>query len=405
VRFFLLSAWKDLLRYRRDAASLGLWFVLPLVIAGLIGAVFGREDAAIQGLLLIADEDHGYAGTFLRESISRGPLGRILAMQQVERADGRRRIDGGDASALLIIPKGYDRAVMLDEPAQWTLITNPELSIMPRIIREVATANVDAASYLQQVAGSQLRAFHDEPVSRRSLVDLASSVGRSASGVSTYLDPPRIRVKITEIGDPAAHRATVSEMLFPGIVLLVILMMSSGMSMEIWKEAAAGAPRRVCTTRCGLSVFLAGKVAAAGVVLMAAILFTFAAGRVSLHVPMRALPLALAWATLSGIATYCGLLLMQLRLASERTATTVAGLFLVPLAMLGGSFFPIESMPADFARIVGFTPNGWMLLRLKAILAGPIAHAGLRSDFAALLAAVTILFLLVRRAMERRLVA
>src|SRR6516225_873888 len=223
MHFLWLSTMKDLRRYRRDVASLALWFVLPLVIAALIGLVFGREDARPQGLLLIADEDHGYAGTFLRESISRGPLGTLLAMQQVDRASGRQQIDRGEASALLIIPKGYDRAVMLDEPAQWTLITNPELSIMPRIIREVATANVDAASYLQQVAGSQLRAFHDEPVSRRSLVDLASSVGRSASGVSTYLDPPRIRVKITEIGDPAAHRATVSEMLFPGIVLLVIL--------------------------------------------------------------------------------------------------------------------------------------------------------------------------------------
>jgi ABC-type multidrug transport system permease subunit len=276
---------------------------------------------------------------------------------------------------------------------------------MPRIVREVAAANVDAASYLQQVAGPQLRAFQDVPFSQRSLIDLASRVGRSVNGVSTYLNPARIQLKTTEIGDPAAHRPTVSEMLFPGIVLLVILMISSGMSLEIWKEAAAGAPRRVCTTRSGLSSFLAGKLAAAGLVLTAAILFTFAAGRVSFHVPMRALPLALTWAALCAIATYCGLLLMQLQLASERTATTVGGLFLVPLAMLGGSFFPVESMPADFARVAGFTPNGWMLLRLKAILAGPVAHTALMRDFAALIAAAAILFLLARRAMERRLVA
>jgi len=77
MRFCWLSMIKDLRRYRRDSTSLLMWFVLPLVIAGLIGAVFGREDARPQGLLLIADEDHGYAGTFLRESISRGPLGTL----------------------------------------------------------------------------------------------------------------------------------------------------------------------------------------------------------------------------------------------------------------------------------------------------------------------------------------
>jgi ABC-type multidrug transport system permease subunit len=161
----------------------------------------------------------------------------------------------------------------------------------------------------------------------------------------------------------------------------------------------------VCTTTSGLGAFLAGKVAAAALVLTAAILFTFAAGRATFGVPMRALPLALAWAALCASATYCGLLLAQLCLAGERTATTVGGLFLVPLAMLGGSFFPLESMPENFARIVGFTPNGWMLVRLKAILAGPVPHADLARDFAVLAAAVAILFLLTRRALERRLVA
>jgi ABC-2 type transport system permease protein len=395
---------KDLRRYRRDATSLLLWFVLPLVIAALISAVFGRDDANLQGLLLIADEDHGYAGTFLRESISRGPLGPILAMQQVTRPEGRRRIDSGDASALLIIPKGYDRAVMLDEPAQWTLITNPELSIIPRIVREAASANVSAATYVQQIAGSRLRSFHDTPVSQRSLVDLAAGVGRSASGISTYLNPPRIKLKTTQVGDPAAHRQTVSEMLLPGIVVLVILMMSSGMSIEIWKDAAAGAPRRVATTASGLGGFLAGKVAATTAVLFIAILFTFAAGRAAFGVPLRALPLALAWAGASAVVTYCGLLVIQLLLASEGTATTVGGLFLVPLAMIGGCFFPLESMPANFARCAGYTPNGWMLVRLKSMLAAPVAHNDLARDFAVLLASAAVLFLLARRAMERRLV-
>jgi ABC-type uncharacterized transport system permease subunit len=73
--------------------------------------------------------------------------------------------------------------------------------------------------------------------------------------------------------------------------------------------------------------------------------------------------------------------------------------------MIGGCFFPLESMPANFARVAGFTPNGWMLVRLKAMLAGPVPHASLAHDFAVLLGAAGILFLLVRRAMEHRLVA
>lgn len=403
MRFVFLSTAKDLLRYRRDPVSLLLWFALPLVIAGLIGAVFGDGGANLHGLLLVADEDNGLAGTFLRESISRSSLGPLVAIQRVDRSAGRRRMDRGEASALLVIPKGYDRAVMLDQPAQWTLITNPQLGIMPQIVREVASANVSAANYLQQIAGTQLRAFAERPPSERSLIELASGVASSTGSLSAYLNPPRVRVKTTEIGDPAAHQVTASEMLFPGIVVLVILMMSAGMSLEIWKDAAAGAPRRVATTASSLSAYLAGKVTATAFVLMMAVLITFAAGRLTFGVPMRALPLVFAWCTACTIATYCGLLLTQLLLASEHTATTVAGLFLVPLAMLGGCFFPLESMPANLAKVAAMTPNGWMLVRLKAMLAGPVARMDLARDFAIILGATAILFLLVRRATERRL--
>ena len=405
MRFFFLSAAKDLQRYRRDALSLALWFVLPLVIAGLIGLVFGHDDAKPQGLLLIADEDHGVAGLFLRESISRGPLGTMLALQQVERAEGRRRLDRGEGSALLIIPRGYDRAVMRDEAAQWTLVMNPERSLMPRVVREVASANVTAASYLQQIAGTQLRALADAPLSQSSILDFAAKVRRTTGGLSTYLNPPRIVVKTTEAGDPGAHRRTVPEILFPGVMILVILMMSAGMSVEIWKEASSHAVRRVATTPSGIGGFLAGKIAATSMVLLSAILVTFAAGRAAFDVPLRAAGLALTWCVCSAIAMYCGLLLMQLLLASERTATTVGGLFMVPLAMLGGCFFPMESMPPGLAAFAGYTPNGWMLVHLRNILSGPVARSELAVNFGILLGVSGMLFVLVRWRMERRFVA
>src|SRR5260370_36749713 len=120
----------------------------------------------------MADEDGGLAGSFLRESISRGPLGPMLAIQRVQQPEGRKRLAHGDGSALLIIPKGHDRAVMRDEAAQWTLVTNPEQQLMPRVVREVAPAHVDAAAYLHRVAGTQVRPLGDAPERRTPLRQL-----------------------------------------------------------------------------------------------------------------------------------------------------------------------------------------------------------------------------------------
>ena len=398
MRFFWLSAVKDLRRYRRDATALGLWFLLPLIMAGMIGLVFGRGDAKTQGLLLIADEDSGLAGTFLRESISRGPLGPMLGIQQVARAEGRQRLAHGDGSALLIIPKGYDRAVMHDEPAHWTLVTNPEQLLMPRVVREVASANVEAAFYLQRIAGSELRAMEDGPHWRTAFRD----VGRAASGVNTYLDPPRIVLKTTVIGDASVRRRPIAEVLFPGTVLLVILMMSAGLSQEIWKEKRAGAVRRVAGTPAGMHAFLAGKLTAVFAVLLLAIGISFAAERLVFDIPMRACALAVAWSGCAGVVVYGGLLVMQLLLASERTASTVSAMTMVPLAMLGGSMFPIEEMPENFAHFARYTPNGWMLVTLRSILSAPVARAELARDFTLLLVSGALLFGLAGRLLNRR---
>jgi ABC-2 type transport system permease protein len=389
---------KDLRRYRRDAMALALWFLLPLALAAVIGLVFGRGDAKAQGLLLIDDEDGGLAGTFLRESISRGPLGPMLAIQQVAGAEGRQRLAHGDASALLIIPQGYDRAVMHDEPSQWTLVTNPEQVLMPQVIREVASANVEAAFYLQRIAGSELRTLQDTAQWRTAFRDM----GRMTSGVNRYLDPPRIVLKTTEIGGASARRRSIAEILFPGIVLLVILMMSAGMSQEIWQERRTGAVRRVAGTPAGIRPFLAGKLAATFVVLLLAIGISFAAERVVFDIPMRAWALAVAWSGCAGLVAYCGLLVVQLLLASERTASTVSAIAMVPLALLGGCFFPLEFMPENFARRAAYTPNGWMLVTLRSILSAPMAAPVLARDFALLLGAGALLFALAARLLDRR---
>lgn len=270
--------------------------------------------------------------------------------------------------------------------------------MMPRVVSEVASANVSAANYVQQLAAFQSAPMDD-------LTSFARAALYSAHGVATYLSPPRIRLKTTETGNPRAYGRTVSEMLFPGIVLLVILMMSAGMSIEVWKEKGAGAVRRITAGDCSLSSFLAGKLAATMVLLGSAILLTFGAARLAFAIPMRSCLLALGWSASCAAVIYCGLLLVQLTLATERAATTVNAMAMVPLAMLGGSFFPIEAMPESFANFARLTPNGWMLVQLRTILSGPVATVDLVWNFAALAAAAALLFALARWRMEHRFAA
>jgi hypothetical protein len=382
MRFAWISAVKDLRRFRRDIPALASWLLLPLVIGGLIGLVFGRQDANPHGLLLIDDEDHGLAGPFVREIISRSSLGRLMAIQQADRDEGRERMNHGDASALLIIPQGFDLAVRLDQPAELTLVTNPEERIMPQLAREAASATVDAAVWLQQSGGTDL-------------VGATRAIGRA----NRYLNPPRIALKTTVIAPPGIPR-TAADLLFPGTVFLVVLIVAQGMSVEIWKERAAGAVGRLLGTPAAISLFLAGKLAATSAVFTAALAISFAAAHFLFRVPVRSPALALAWTVCCAVVFYLGLLIVQMIAANERMALVVANMIVIPLAMLGGSFFPVEIMPETFARVARAVPNGWMLMEFKSIVTGN-AGGAMFYPFAVLLAAMIVEYAVAARLLRR----
>ena len=60
-----------------------------------------------------------------------------------------------------------------------------------------------------------------------------------------------------------------------------------------------------------------------------------------------------------------------------RTANLIAMMLVFPLMMLGGSFFPFDSMP-PWMRVIGvWTPNGLAVRQLDDLLFGSIAAGAL----------------------------
>ena len=159
MRFVWLTCWKDLCRSRRDPLALMAWLGMPLMVALMMNLVFGKGEAAPQGRLLVADEDGTIASGLLTGAFTRGPLAKMFVVEAVAREAGRQRIDRGDGSALLIIPKGLQSALIDNQPARLQLFTNPAQMILPKIVEETMAMVADAGFYLQSVAGEQLRSF------------------------------------------------------------------------------------------------------------------------------------------------------------------------------------------------------------------------------------------------------
>jgi len=371
MRFVLTSTVKDLRRIRRDPVTLLTWLGIPTFIAIILVVIFGRGDARPNGKLLIVDEDQGIGATLLAGAFSQGALSNMISIEKVEREDGRRRINKGDASALLIIPKNFSIALLEGKAANLQLVRNPAQRILPDIIEEVLSMLTDAAFYVQMVAGPQLReaAAMTAPTDS-SIAGISVKFNQAVIGTRKLLMPPLIQLETKVIEEKTDKPGGFAALMLPGMLYMAVFFIAGGLATDLWRERTFGALRRVATTPASFGAFLAGKLIATFLVLLLVGVFGLTVAHFLADLRVANFPLAVLWIAVSGCGLYLFMMLLQSLASTERVASMLSNFVLLPLTMLGGSFFPFDLMPKGFAQIGRLTPNGWSVTELQKILEG-----------------------------------
>lgn len=401
MRFLIASARKDLLHLVRDPAGLAVWVGVPLVLLALISSVFGGERIAPKGKLLLADEDDSLVSGLFTGAFSQGELGKMIETEKVTAEEGKRRMDRGDASAMLIIPKGLGAAFLDRKPFQLTLIKNPSQSILPEMVEEVLSVLTEGGFYLQQALGDELTIFQARPTDT-AIADVSVRFRKLGDAVRSLMDPLLIDVKTKLPAEPKpVKRTTVGAAMLPGMLMLSMLFIAQGMCAEIWREKTKGTLRRVAMARHALSYWLLGKVLAAVTVLMVLTSLTLAGGYVGLGASYASPAAVLAWAVFSGAMLYLGIAAVQFYSSSDRAAATFTNLLVLPLALAGGSMAPLESLPASVARIGRLTPNGAAVEQMRKLMEGEANAASLLVVAGGLLALGAVSFAFSLRALRR----
>lgn len=414
MSFLLSSAVKDLRRRLADPTALLIWMGIPLLLGGLMSLVVGRQAASPSIHVLLADQDDSLLSRLLAGAEDQGASSGTLKIEKVELAQGRARIDAGEATALLIIPEGFSAAVLQDQPAQLALVTNPAQRILPEVVEEGLALLVEGSFYAQRVIGDPMRArltpgAQGGEASEAAVAALSVDLQRRFALLEKTLRPPRLKLEVDGGGDgDASGGFDFGRMFLPALLFMSLLFVSQGMSDDVWREKAQGTLRRAaCLPRSlGLGVFLAGKVLAATALMAAVSLVGLAAATVVFDFDIAVMPLALVWCAFSGTCFFTYFLLVQLSGSTQRGGSVLTTMVMFPSMMLGGSFFPFEMMPAWMAAIGQRTPNGLGLMRLKEILAGTADLQGLL--LAALLMglpAAAVFYICLRRVRGRFLVA
>jgi ABC-type multidrug transport system permease subunit len=398
VRYLLSAARKDLLRIKNDWPALILWIGIPLMVGGLLVLVFGG-DASPEARLLVADRDGTLAGRLVTGGFQQGPLADLVVVEPVEPEEGRGRMEEGDASGLLVIPEGFGSALLNGERASLELVTNPSQTVLPEILEETLDIELEAADVL--------RRMFDDPIDRivsatdlddspadSAVASIAAAFNRSGEEASLWLLPPAIEL---EMAAEEGEEFDFARAFFPGMLILAILFMASGLSIDLWNERRQGTLERALVAPGSAGWLLAGKWLAGSAALAIVSAIGLVAGRWLFGIEVANLPLAFLWLTLVGLALLSLFTVVQVLAQSERAGNVLVNAVTLPLAMLGGSFFPFEAMPDWMASLGRLTPNGWALVRLRSLMDGAIEPGVLATSMAAAVGLALVLGWLVSR--------
>ena len=153
--FILLTAKNDLLRRLRDPLALLVWMGIPVAIAVMIQLAFGGGGGGGPvAHVLVADEDDSFLSELLLGALSRQGEGNMpFRGEAVTRDGGLARMDAGEATALIVIPEGFGKALVNETPISLELVTNPAQNILPRMVEDSLELLVEAHFYVHRILG------------------------------------------------------------------------------------------------------------------------------------------------------------------------------------------------------------------------------------------------------------
>jgi ABC-2 type transport system permease protein len=347
---------KEFIQLRRDRLTLAMVVVLPAVQLVLFGYAIRTEVRNLPTVVL--DESQSGESRALIDVMRN--TGNFRVTGSVEsRAELRRVIERGDASAAVIIPPDF--AVNLKRGRGATA----------QIIVDAADPMASSAA----ISGASLAG------AARSAAILAERAGGQ----------PPLEVRVRPWYNPGMRSEAY---IVPGVIGVLLSITSLVvMSLAVVRERERGTLEQLVVTPLSKAGLLLGKVlpfVAVGYVQMTVVLVL---GKLVFDIPVRGSLLLLYAIAGAFITANLGIgLLISTAVKSQVQATQLGFFVMLPNILLSGFMFPREAMP-EFAQWIGLAlPLTYFLTILRGILLKSVSLAAIWPETLALVTMAVVLF-------------
>jgi len=374
MKKLLLIGLKDLKLMFRDPAALTFMLLAPFLLTIAMGFVTGRFSGGSTGIsdipVVIVNLDQGDLGNALEDLFNSEDLAELMEPSASDSPEAARQlIESNEASAAIIIPKGFTDSIIPTEGTEF----GPDY-VQPEAVQIEVYTNPSSPT-----SAGIVKAVVDEFISRVEegrTSGMTSFVGLMQSGL---IDPQNIEAEagnlfqnveqaesnaITLTKNAEGAESVEFDLLSyfaPGIALMFLMYTVSYGGRSILAERAGGTLPRLMISPTQTAQVLGGKVlgiffmgvAQVGILILASTMFFQVKWGDALGV------IVLILAAVIG-STGWGMLITAFARTPAQVANTGTIVMLI-FSILGGSFISLENFPPFMQTISKITPIAWGL--------------------------------------------
>ena len=409
-RLFLILG-NDVRRHLKAPLVVVIFIAIPLVMTGLIGIVFGprTEDTQLPPIpILLIDHDKGLVSKFLLGAFDVDQLKKMFQVTVTDEVDGRRRMENGKASAMIVIPERFTLDLLEAKPVTLSVVKNPAEQYLPDVAEEfVNTMAVMLSAVVQAFADEArgIRAMLDSPLASFSWEALAPELGKAQKkmiAAERYLNPLLLRLKEEETKAGGAKtrftRTDLFSTILPGMAIMFLLFIVQTLMRDLLSEREDGKLRRLMTTPLRPLELISARLLGGWIMGMIVLLVMVAAGTLVFRVNWGPFGYFLLLGAVASFWTAALFGLLHALFRNRNQAGALSAPIILAFSLFGGSMINPEAMPKTFRAVGILTPNRWFIDGAALIRDGRFPWAAL------LVLAVSglVLMALAVRALRRR---
>ena len=310
----------------------------------------------------IANEDEGDLGTFLVERLAESEL---LDVAEAEQAAALQALSDDEVQAILIIPADFSERVLAGEPVALDYhvaqVANEVQVIQAEIeaALTVLSGSVAAARFTTTVA-DELGRFEGDAAAQETYYQTAFGTAQEQ-----WQNNPPITVQTESLTRLEVHENAIAvgiNQSAPGMMVMFAMFFTFGGVSVLVVEREEGTLRRLLILPLSKATIMFGKLLGiyiAGIVQIALLVlvgqFAFGADWGREPVGLAILILCYAFAI-----TSLGMLVAALVRTSAQ-ANTLSTVIILPMAALGGAWWPLDIVPGWMQTLGHFFPTAWAM--------------------------------------------